>query len=169
MGETTSPFSVAFEQLEQHLEKYKPLRPGFDPEEVEVCRSLMTSRLNQACGECFPLDKEEVDEMGVYDAQMMILKELRALEGQGEGPKTKIQLNVPMGTAQLLEIWANREGRAISSCVMEATLRGLSAMKADGHIPAAVLGENEYQIRLAQIREDIQLSLASSTVDPFDF
>ena len=168
MGESKDPFSVAAKQLEQHLEEYKPLRPGFDPEEVEVCRRSMATRLNAACVEAYPHEQDDEAELSVYEVQMMILKELRALQGEFE-PKTKIQLNVPMGTAQLLEIWANREGRAISSCVMEATLRGLSAMKADGHIPAAVLGENEYLIRMDQIREDIQTSLAASAVDPFDF
>ena len=62
MGESKDQFSLAATQLEQHLEEYKPLRPGFDPEEVEVCRRSMATRLKAACAR-LPVDKDEADEV----------------------------------------------------------------------------------------------------------
>lgn len=176
MGESKKdPLELAYEQLLEKLETYKPLRQHFDPSEVEFCRGItarnLKSSYSQACWDAEEKkgvaweEGEELSPMTTKGARSLIRFHLNAPYAEEPGPKTKIQLNIPTGTAQLLEIWAKREDRPVSSCLMEAALRGLSAMKADGHIPAAVLAENEWHIRLAQIHEDIRNAMGDSLAD----
>ena len=175
MGESkTDALELAYKQLTDELENFQPRRPSaYEPGEVELCKRVTANNLRSAWGMAYEsIEEQESEEEGNPKAW---------LEGNGPralirhhlfngledpGPKTKIQINMPTGTAQLLEIWAKREDRTISSCLMEAALRGLSEMKADGHIPAAVIEENEWHIRLAQIHEDIRLSLDKDHPQP---
>ena len=184
MGESKKdPLDRAYDQLVERLEGYKPLRQHFDPNEVEFCRRNIGNNLKSSYSQAFwdiergaEVAAEEGDEreegsaMSALEARALIRHHLYSgyEHERLQSPKTKIQLNLPTGTAQLLEVWAKREDRTVSSCVMEATLRGLSAMKADGHIPAAVLDENEWQIRLKQIHEDIKRAMSESPFNKFE-
>ena len=164
------PLEVAYEQLLNKLENFKP-RPYLNPEEVEFCRDITRTNLKAAWGMCDDgygnQPRLDVEELVGSEARDTIRKELFRPEPEEFRPKTKIQLSLPVGTAQLLEIWAKREERTVTSCVMEAVLRGLSAMKADGHIPKTVLDENEYTIRLDQIHEEIKNAMADNFFDNF--
>lgn len=166
MGEPKrDALDLAFEKMLNKLEGYKP-RPYFNSEEVEICRGVSAINLKSAYAQS--RDAAEVIELTIRDngetpkpmtdseARSLIKYHLFQEVPDEPDTKTKIQLNMPVGTAQLVGIWAKRENRTVTSCVVEALLRGLSAMKADGHIPAAVLEENEFSIRLDQIHEHIK-------------
>ena len=172
----SDPLDRAYKQLGKELENFQPRRPSaYEPGEVEFCKRITATNMKASWGMSWS-DVEDAEQSEEGKGKSL-------LEGSGPrdlirhhlfrppidepGPKTKIQLNIPTGTAQLLEIWAKREDRPVSSCLMEAALRGLSEMKADGHIPAAVIEENEWHIRLAQIHEDIQFAL--DRPQTFDF
>jgi len=181
------PLEYAYEQLLERIESFQPRR-AFDSVEVELCRRTTANNLKSAFSEAWdrkeflsepsePLPfggeaPEEDERRGsshlTIGAARELIREYLFREPLDAGPKTKIQVNVPEGSARLMEIWAKREGRTVSSCFMEAALRGLSAMTADGHIPAAVIAENEWQIRLSQLHEDMRMALAESPFRPFE-
>ena len=176
MGESKKdPLELAYEQLKQELENFQPRRPAaYQPGEVELCKRVTATNLKAAWGMAWEIvEGEEAEKEGAgksmvegSGARALIRHHLFHGFFNDPGPKTKIQLNIPAGTAQLLEIWAKREDRPVSSCLMEAALRGLSEMKADGHIPAAVIEENEWHIRLDQIHDDIQMALDKELPQP---
>jgi len=174
MGESkTDPLDIAYEQLLKRIENFEPRR-AFDSAEVEMCRRTTANNLKCAYGqavstaEVMDASDPEPEPMTTSDGRSLMRHHLFDAYVDEPGPKTKIQLNIPTGTAQLLEIWAKREDRPVSSCLMEAALRGLSAMKADGHIPAAVLAENEWHIRMGQIHEDMRIALDESIFHPYE-
>ena len=178
MGESKKdPLDIAYEQLLERVENFEPRRP-FDSAEVEMCRRTTAFNMKAAYGQAWD-SREDIERADAEEnpapaptttagARSLIRHHLFADYVEEPGPKTKLQLNIPTGTAQLLEIWAKREDRPVSSCLMEAALRGLSAMKADGHIPAAVLEENEWHIRMNQVHEDMRTHLGESFFNSFE-
>ena len=140
------PLEVAYEQLLNKLENFKP-RPYLNPEEVEFCRDITRTNLKAAWGMCDEgygkQPKLDVHDLVGSDARDAIRTELsdpnQRAETQNQDP-----IELARGHSTATEIWAKREERTVTSCVMEGLLRGLSDEGRWAH-PADRIGRERIQ------------------------